>query len=244
MSEQDSPEGRTEHNQDPSAVNNPRFPEITGEGEEGKTWAEYQASKNQRINLESPDVDAEASEASGIEGVKKALTDGEEVAKEARPVGETAQEIGERAIENFDGFGPDTDTVEKAAPGGELPLTREELKSARRRTNSPVKEAVRETKEEIRKLREGLEEEREERMATLEKAAEEDGPDAVERLERGTEDALAKIEALEERLGEGETSATESRKTVSKSSGPDMTTEDWETLAEALDDSLRDQMPV
>jgi len=243
MSEQNRPEGRTEDNQDPSAVKNPRFPEITGEGEEGKTWAEYQSAKNQRINLESPDVDAEASEASGIEGVKKAFADGEEVAK-AEPVGETLQEIGDRAIENFDGFGPDTETVEKAAPGGELPLTREELKAARRRTNSPVKEAVRETKEEIRKLREGLEEEREKRVATVEKAAEEDGPDAVERLERGTEDALAKIEALEERLGDGETAATESRKTVSKSSGPDMTTEDWETLAEALDDSLRDQMPV
>jgi hypothetical protein len=240
MSEQDS----TEDNQDPSAVKNPRFPEITGEGEEGKTWAEYQASKNQRINLESPDVDAEASEASGIEDVKKAFTDGEEVAK-ARPVGETLQEIGDRAIENFDGFGPDTETVEKAAPGGELPLTREEMKAAHRRTNSPVKEAVRETKEEISKLREGLEGEREERVAALEKAAEEDGPDAVERLERGTEDALAKIEALEERLaGEGGEATEESRKTVSKSSGPDMTTEDWETLAEALDDSLRDQMPV
>jgi predicted RNase H-like nuclease (RuvC/YqgF family) len=244
MSEQDSPSGRTEDNQDPSAVKNPRFPEITGEGEEGKTWAEYQASKNQRINLESPDVDAEASEASGMEDVAKALTDGEEVAK-AKEAGETVQEIGERAIAAFDGFGPDTETVEKAAPGEREPiLSREDIKAAHRRTNSPVKEAVRETKEEISKLREGLEEEREKRVATVEKAAEEDGPDAVERLERGTEDALAKIEALEERLGDGETAATESRKTVSKSSGPDMTTEDWETLAEALDDSLRDQMPV
>lgn len=183
----DATEGRTERNPHPSAVKNPRFSEITGQHEAGKSWAEYEASKNPRFSLEAPESATEPRDATGMEGVKKALTDGADVSK-ASETKRTLQEDFERAVDRL-GESEDGE-VSKSAPGVTSLLSREEIEAARRKTNAPVEE-------EIRRLREELEAERAERKEAVAKATEED---EFDRLERGTEEALAKLEKLEARL--------------------------------------------
>jgi len=185
----DTTEGRTERNAHPSAVKNPRFSEITGQHEAGKSWAEYEASKNPRFSLEAPESATEPRDATGMEGVKKALTDDVDVSK-ASEAEESLQDTVERALARLGESEGNTGAVDKSDPGVTSLLTREEIEAARRKTNAPVEE-------EIRKLREELEAERTERKAAVAKAAEED---EFDRLERGTEEALAKLEKLEGRL--------------------------------------------